>query len=144
MDWTAISELSMKFETGEQEYTFTGPRHSIGLIISLQPARDDGESAVVPVDTLIKNSTLIDYIDRSPLPESSQDYKWSYTKKNLRSYGTDGGTPQFKFRLYPPIDGRTPTAKTLGIRVRTESGKDIFSSQDGAFFKWVRGTIRWD
>jgi hypothetical protein len=137
--WTSVSKLSVTLETGEQQRE-TGsnyPKDRIGVVISIQPTDNSGNPVHVDTKTLSENTSLIDYVDESPL-DLTNSSQWYY-EKTTEITAKGNRTPQIKYYVSHTSDPRLRT-RSIGIHVRTASGESIYSSLNGTYHSSVRIT----
>ncbi|SDS73787.1 hypothetical protein SAMN05216371_0514 [Streptomyces sp. TLI_053] len=150
--WTNVSKLSVVLESGEQSCdVYANGQNMIGVTIDITPVDEHGKSIEVDPKDLVANLWLVDYVDGTKLNWRGST-GWGYTDvandfvavpgRSGERPGTstaDQGAQQVKFYVYCQ-PGANP--KSIGVRVVTDAGNTVTSSQDGSFHSKVALTPR--
>ncbi|QXE34196.1 hypothetical protein KQY30_07750 [Streptomyces sp. GMY02] len=163
--WTSVSKLSVILASGYQNCNiYANGRNRIGVTINVEPIDEKGNSVQVDPQHLVDNLWLIDYVDESTLNWKGSS-GWAYTDAANKFTATPGGfseeaeasangagTQQVTFYVYCS-PGTNP--KSIGVRVRTDSGSTINSSLNGKYHSkvtfnpqaattYMKGDINWE
>lgn len=135
--WTAVSKLSVVLETGEQSCAIAeDSREHIGVVISIQPTDDDGNTFAVSASELLSSVKLIDYVTESEIPKDQATETSNWYWKDGKVIDTEKGrVPQIRYDVY-----RTTSAivsKSISVKVETGSKTYVYSSLNGTYHSSV-------
>ncbi|MEV1243479.1 hypothetical protein ACIBO2_32405 [Nonomuraea sp. NPDC050022] len=139
--WESVSKLSVTLESGGENCDiYANGQNRIGVTINVEPTDKNGDPVRVDPQHLAANLWLIDYVDGSTLNRDGIS-GWAYSDAaneftaipDGSSEGAEatiegGGTGHVSFYVYcsPEV-----SRKSIGVRVRTDSGVTVNSSQTG-------------
>ncbi|MFB7469375.1 hypothetical protein [Kitasatospora sp. NPDC056184] len=136
--WTSVSRLSVVLDSGGERGTvYANGRNRIGVTISVEPTDEDGHALDVDPQHLLSRLWLIDYADESALGWNGST-GWSYTDAPNRFTAAPAGAPSDdgggrKITFYVYCGPAAVDPKSIGVRVRTDSGDTFTSSLNGAY-----------
>ncbi len=167
--WTGVSNLSLTLESGDESCSiYANGWNRIGVTITVEPTDEKGNSIEVDAKHLAGRLWLIDYVNESKLGWKGSS-GWCYSaganeftavpdRPGARSEAKPAvtteayGTRHVTFYVYcsPGVN-----RKSIGVRVVTDSGDTITSSQGGAYqsrvvlspltsVTYMRRDINWD
>ncbi|GAA1939578.1 hypothetical protein [Kitasatospora viridis] len=163
--WASVSNLSVTLRSGGQDcHIYANGQNRIAVAITVEPTDEDGNPVQVDLQHLAENLWLIDYDDESKLDWNGYS-GWAYTDaaneftatpdgvgERAESTIEDDGAQCVTFYVYgwPGV-----SRKSIGVRVKTDSGATVSSSRGGAYqsrvtfsprsavtYTW--GDITWD
>jgi hypothetical protein len=150
--WDDVSDLDIAIQgvVGDTCTIYQNSMNMASLIITVQPVDKNHSAVDVDKDHLAANLWLVDYDDPTTKLVWKGTRDWSYT--DIKTQFTElppvpaagggqptslAGTPIHLYVYCCPYQG-VLSSKKIGVLIKTDSGKSVYSSHDGKFRKFAQ------